>query len=455
MSLKFPKDFYWGSATSGPQTEGDKDRGQTIWDFDFSKSPNNFFQQNNVKGNVYERFEEYSQLAQEANFNSLRTSIQWSRLLPDGKTISNKAVTFYRNYFKSLKNKNIDVFVSLFHFDMPMWAMNIGGWTSREVVDKFVFFAKKSFELFGDIVDKWFTFNEAMVPIECQYLYKYHYPYEVNVKKMLQSLWNVQISHHKIVNLFRTIKLKSEIGIILNITPAIPRSNSSGDKEAAMWASMFQYTALLDSMILGVFPQKLINFAKDKDLMWDIEKDDLEIMKISKMDILGLNYYQPIRVKEIGKDEEKNTTFVPKGYFYKHYDMPGRKINKYRGWEIYPKGIYDSLMIIKNKYGNLKTFIAENGMGVEKEERFRDEHKIIQDDYRIQFLTEHLEWVHKAINDGVNCVGYHMWTYIDNWSWLNAYKNRYGIYEFNLETGLIKPKKSREFIKKLYKTSIL
>ena len=183
MNLKSPNNFYWGSATSGPQTEGDQDRGQTIWDFDFHKSPNNFFNKLNVQGNLYERFEEYTQLAKESNFNSLRTSMQWSRLLPDGKNVSMKAIKFYRSYFQSLKNKNIDVFISIFHFDMPMWAMNLGGWTSREVVEKFLFFAKKAFELFGDLVDKWFTFNEAIVPIEYQYLYKKHYPYEVDVKK--------------------------------------------------------------------------------------------------------------------------------------------------------------------------------------------------------------------------------------------------------------------------------
>ena len=228
----------------------------------------------------------------------------------------------------------------------------------------------------------------------------------------------------------------------------MPRSELLIDQKAAEWASMFQYVSLLDSILLGKFPQKLIDFAKEKKLMWTIEKDDLKIMNLSKIDILGINYYQPIRVKGI-EDKNKNNTFVPKGYFYEHYDMPGRKMNKYRGWEIYPKGIYDSLMIIKNRYGNLKTFIAENGMGVENEERFKKHNFIIEDDYRIEFLTEHLKWVHKAIQDGVNCKGFHIWTYVDNWSWLNAYKNRYGIYEFNLETHKITPKKSREFLKKI------
>ncbi len=453
MKTTFPNNFYWGSATSGPQTEGSLDRSETIWDYDFKNNPNSFFEKTNVKGDAYKRYPEYVEWASKANFNSLRTSIQWSRLMPNGKNISKKAVDFYRNYFKSLKQRKIKVFVSLFHFDMPMWAMELGGWTSRKVVDAFVDFANKVFENFGDLVDKWFTFNEAIVPIECQYLYKFHHPYEVDMSKALQSLWNIQITHHKIVNNFKNTNLKSEIGIILNITPAIPRSDSKEDLEASEWAAIFQYKALLDSMILGKYPKKLINFAKEKNIMWTIKKGDWELMNKKKMDILGVNYYQPIRVKTL-ESRKPNPKFIPNEYFYEHYDMPGRIINEHRGWEIYPKGIYDSLMLIKNEYNNLKTYVAENGIGVQGEQKFIDKKTgLINDDYRIDFIKNHLKQVSKAIQDGANCNGYHIWTYIDNWSWLNAYKNRYGIIEFNLETQEFKPKKSFEFLKNLYKNN--
>ena len=107
-------------------------------------------------------------------------------------------------------------------------------------------------------------------------------------------------------------------------------------------------------------------------------------------------------------------------------------MNIYRGWEIYPKGIYDFGMKMKEEYPNLKFFISENGMGVEGEDRFRDENGQIQDDYRIEFVQEHLEWVQKAIQDGAQCMGYHYWGLIDNWSWNNAFKNRYGMIEVDL-----------------------
>ena len=107
-------------------------------------------------------------------------------------------------------------------------------------------------------------------------------------------------------------------------------------------------------------------------------------------------------------------------------------MNVYRGWEIYPKGIYDFGMKLKESYPRLPFFISENGMGVEHEDRFRNADGVIQDDYRIEFVKEHLEWILKAIQEGARCVGYHYWGLIDNWSWNNAFKNRYGMVEVDL-----------------------
>lgn len=101
--------------------------------------------------------------------------------------------------------------------------------------------------------------------------------------------------------------------------------------------------------------------------------------------------------------------------------MPGRKINPHRGWEIYEQGIYDIAMDIKENYDNIEWILTENGMGVEGEEKFKVD-GMIQDDYRIEFIQDHLKELHRAIQDGANCHGYMLWTFIDCWSWLNAYK---------------------------------
>ena len=106
-------------------------------------------------------------------------------------------------------------------------------------------------------------------------------------------------------------------------------------------------------------------------------------------------------------------------------------------------------MRVKNEFGNIKWFISENGMGVQNEERFINKDGMIEDDYRIEFIKEHLEWLHKAMEEGSNCQGYHLWTFVDNWSWTNAYKNRYGYVSLDLKTRNRTIKKSGYWIKKV------
>lgn len=133
--------------------------------------------------------------------------------------------------------------------------------------------------------------------------------------------------------------------------------------------------------------------------------------------------------------------------YYDHYDMPERRMNIDKGWEIYPEAMYDIAINIRDNYKNIPWFVSENGMGVSREERFLDESGQIQDDYRIDFIREHLEFLHKGIQEGSNCFGYHLWTPIDCWSWTNSYRNRYGFISNNILTQVKTIKKSGEWFK--------
>ena len=108
-------------------------------------------------------------------------------------------------------------------------------------------------------------------------------------------------------------------------------------------------------------------------------------------------------------------------------------MNPFRGWEIYPNIVYDMGMRIKEEYGNIEWFVAENGMGVEQEERFKNEDGIIDDQYRISFISQHLKKALQAKKEGSNCKGYMLWAFTDNVSPMNAFKNRYGLVEIQLE----------------------
>ncbi len=462
-NYKFPKDFLWGSATSAQQiedgsVENQGGKSETIWEKSFKEMPDRFFDKKFVKGDFYNKYKDDIKIAKDLNFNSLRVSIAWSRLIPDGVNVNKEGVEFYNNLFDEMKKQGLKVFVGLYHFDMPTWAQELGGWLNKEVVDKFVKYSAKAFELFGSKVDKWVTFNEPIVLVEGQQWYDFHYPFNVDFKDGIRAMLNINLAHTLAMLEFKKSGLKTECGIILNITPALPRSNNKADLKAARISELFQWRCFTEPSMKGKFPQELVDLIKEKDL-WpnDVNLDEYnsQFSKV-KIDFLGINYYSPLRVKSLDYKpnfNEEESAVTPHTHFYSVYDMPNKRMNPYRGWEIYPKAIYIMLKTIKDEYGNIPSFISENGMGVQDESRWRGEDGQIKDTYRIDFHKEHLYWVSKAISEGVNCFGYHMWTYIDNWSWCNAYKNRYGYVELDIDTGERKEKLSANWIREVIKTN--
>jgi 6-phospho-beta-glucosidase len=210
--------------------------------------------------------------------------------------------------------------------------------------------------------------------------------------------------------------------------------------------------SFLDPCVLGTVPPKLIEILKANDLLPFVETGDRELIAANTVDFLGLNYYQPRRVQESSRKTEKAQ--MP-GNLYGHYDWPEKKMNTYRGWEIYPEALYDVAIMIRDEYNNIPWYVSENGMGVADEDRFADAAGIIQDDYRIEFITDHLEALHRGIAAGSNCFGYQLWTFVDCWSWLNGYRNRYGFYRVDLETQKRSPKKSSFWMKEVIENNAI
>lgn len=451
MDFKFPKNFWWGSASSATQMEGAfniDEKEKNIWDYWFEIAPKKFH--NGIGPNdtsqFYYKYKDDIKLMKELGHNSFRFSISWSRLIKSDGNINEIAVDFYNDVINTLLENEIDPFINLFHFDMPMYLQEIGGWENRDVVTSYQNFAKICFKLFGDRVKKWFTHNEPIVPVECGYLGEYHYPAVVDFKRAVQVGYHIMLSSTLAIREYKKLNLEGQIGIIINLTPSYPRSNSKEDLKASNIADLILNRSFLDPSVHGEFPKELVDFIKEHDLMPIYKNEDLEIIKNNTVDLLGVNYYQPRRVK--AKESTKGKILSPESFF-DFYDMPGKKINPHRGWEIYEKGIYDLAINIRDNYNNIPFYISENGMGVEGEEKFKVNGQI-NDDYRIEFIREHLKYVHKSIEEGCNVKGYHLWTFMDNWSWLNSYKNRYGFVEVNIDDGYKRnPKKSAYWFKKL------
>ncbi len=194
-------------------------------------------------------------MEKEIGLNSFRTSIQWTRLIKDFETaeVDEDGVRFYNDMIDECLKNGLTPIMNLHHFDLPVELYKkYGGWESKHVVDLFVKFAEKAFELFGDRIKYWTTFNEPIVVVEGQYLYKFHYPCLVDGKKAAQVMFNINLASAKAIEAYRKGEYNKDggkIGIVLNLTPSYPRSESKEDLAAAKFADDFFNNSFLDPAI--------------------------------------------------------------------------------------------------------------------------------------------------------------------------------------------------------------
>ena len=457
MKVTFPVDFWWGGATSGPQNEGRFHKPHVnVFDYHYDTKPEDFFRYvgPDVASDFYHLYESDIALFKDLGFNSLRTSIQWTRLIDNLEegSLNPEGVDYYNRVIDALLAAGIRPIINLHHFDLPIELYErYGGWESKHVVDLFVKFARRAFECFGDRVTDWMTFNEPMVVVEGQYLYGFHYPMLVDGKKAVQVAYNLQLASAKAIQAYRQINRNpaGRVTIALNLTPAYPASQSEEDLAAAHFANLFVNRLFLEASVKGHFPEELVDILAKDGVLWESTPEELAIIRDNRVDYIGVNYYHPHRVKapEISPNS-LTVDWMPQRYF-NDYQMPGRRMNVDKGWEIYPQALYDIAKNLQDNYDNIPWFVSENGIGVSREERYLDQTGIIQDHYRIQFFSEHLYWLNRAMQEGANCFGYHVWTPVDGWSWLNAYKNRYGLISNDIHTQNRTVKKSGWWFKDL------
>ena len=460
MNFVFPEHFLWGAASSGPQSEGSFQKPHaSVMDYWFQTRPQDFYDGAgpDQASDFYHRYREDLRLMKECGFNSFRTSIQWTRLIQNLETGAPDpdGVSFYNRLIEEAQALGIQLILNLHHFDLPEVLLEqYGGWESRHVVDLYVRFARTAFTLFGNRVSRWTTFNEPMVIAEAGYLDGFHWPkYKNRGKAAVQVMYHMALASALAVKAFHELVPDGSIGIILNLTPAYPKDAQAEHLAAARFVEQFYNRFFLDAAVKGSFPKELLKELRRQSVLFTASDDDLAAVSENTVDFIGVNYYHPRRV-QARTDSWQEAEWSPNAYFC-DYEMPNRRINPYRGWEIHPQAIGDIADVIKNEYNNIPWYLSENGMGVEHEARFMNEAGVICDDYRIAFYEEHLAQLHQAIQNGAACFGFHAWTAVDCWSWNNAYKNRYGFIALDRSTGSRTIKQSGRWFRKLADTNTL
>lgn len=433
MNTIFPKDFLWGASSSAFQIEGawDKDgKGLTVADFNsFKKS--HIQADTKVASDFYHHFEEDIDLMKELGMKTYRFSISWARIIPDGDgEINQKGIDFYNKVINKLIDNDIIPFVTLYHFDLPFALVEkYNGWESRETVFAYERFAKICFREFGDRVKYWQPHNEQnlIVRIE-ERINIYDEKDQLKIDKMRAQMdYNMCLAHALAVNACHEMIDGSKIGPAVSSSVTYPLTCKPEDVYAARMNDNFKVYYMLDMHFNGEYPGYYLKYLKERNITPYMPDEDKAILKNAKMDFIAVNYYRTNCAEALPVDEthplgsrEGTVDFNMYGYF-KMSMNPNLKASEY-GATIDPSGLRVALNEYWQRY-HLPIIITENGLGTPD----TLENGRIHDDYRINYLRDHINVCSLAIEDGVEMLGYCPWSFMDLLSSAQGFKKRYGL----------------------------
>ncbi len=419
----FPASFIWGTATASYQIEGgvrDGGRGPSIWDT-FSHTPGNVVggHTGDVACDHYHRWQEDLQHLRILGVQSYRFSIAWPRVLPEGTGPVNRAgLDFYERLVDGLLAAGIRPAITLYHWDLPYALQLRGGWANRETVDAFVRYAEVVFKRLGDRVPLWITHNEPWCAAFLGHQLGHHAPGMKDLAVALQAAHHLLLSHGRVVQLIRSLRLPGEIGITLNLAPAYPASEAEQDRQAAWRQDGYLNRWFLDPVFFGRYPEDMWALYASQVPLPQLREGDLEVIA-QPIDFLGVNYYS---VARIAHDPQHPTRWRHVGPVGPVTDM---------GWEIWPDGLLDLLLRLRADYGDPVLYITENGCAYPDRPEADGR---VADPLRIRYIEQHLVRCHQAIARGVRLRGYYAWSLMDNFEWAFGYTKRFGLIYVDYDT---------------------
>ena len=438
MTSPFPDDFLWGCATAAYQIEGSPladGAGASIWQR-FSHDPRLMAAKGDT-GDVacdhYNRMADDVALMQAMGLKAYRFSAAWGRVLPEGTGRVNPAgLDFYERLVDTLLAHDIEPLCTLYHWDLPAALDDRGGWLNRDSADWFADYGRAMFERFDGRVKTWVTLNEPWVITDGGYLHGALAPGHRNVFEAPIASRNLMRAHGAAVQAYRAIG-KHEIGLVVNLEPKYPASDSPEDQAAVARADAYMNRQYLDPAIKGSNAPELADIFGEAWSDWSPE--DLALAK-QKIDFVGVNYYTrnvtradacfPVRATMV---EQKQATYTT------------------TGWEVFPQGLTDVLLWVKDTYGDPVIYVTENGAA------FFDppvaEQGRVEDPLRVSYLRHHIAAVGRAIERGANVKGYMLWSLFDNLEWSLGYSKRFGIVHVNFATQERTLKDSAKFYREV------
>ncbi|KAI4323366.1 hypothetical protein L6164_022979 [Bauhinia variegata] len=460
LSLKrssFPADFVFGTASSAYQYEGatnEGGKGPNIWDTFIQKYPNKIVDQSNgsIGADSYHRYKEDVQIMKELGFNAYRISISWSRLLPGGNLasgVNKEGIRYYNNLINELLSNGVEPFVTLAHYDYPPQSLEdaYGGFLSPQIVKDFADYADVCFREFGDRVKYWITINGPSVYSQLAYAQGEYAPgrcsnwLPFNCTGGDSATEPYIVTHHQILAHAAAVKLyrqkyqesqMGQIGIIHGINWIIPLSQSAEDVDAASRVLAFTLGWFMEPLVSGSYPDVMVKYVGERLPRFSQEESN---MVKNSFDFFGFNYYSTAYAAHV-ECQSENKTYLTDQCAEVKYERNGIPIGPKAASDwiyVYPQGIEELLLYMKNKYNNPVIYITENGF-----DDFDNGKKSMLDKERIDYHIQHLSHLQRALLNGVNVKGYFAWSLLDNFEWNLGYTVRFGIIYVDYDDGFKK-----------------
>ena len=431
MSI-FPKNFLWGGAVAANQCEGaylEDGKGLSVQDVlprGIRGSRTKLPTEENLKLEAIDFYHRYPQdikMFAEMGFKVFRTSIAWSRIFPKGdeEQPNEAGLEFYDRVFEECRKYGIEPLVTLSHYETPLYlAETYNGWTDRRMIGFYERYVRTVFKRYRGKVKYWLTFNEINSLL--------HAPFMSGGIANMQGLTEqdlYQAAHHELVASALATKIGHEmmpdamIGCMILSMPTYPLTPSPDDVIAAMDAEHRNYF-YGDVHVRGKYPGYMKRYFREHGIQIQFAPEDEEILK-NTVDFVSFSYYMSVCATSDPEKQKKGL-----GNLLGGVPNPTLKASDW-GWQIDPKGLRYVLNMFYDRYQK-PLFIVENGLGaVDVLNEDENGNKTVEDDYRIQYLKDHLIQVGEAVQDGVEIMGYTSWGCIDVVSASTAeLKKRYG-----------------------------
>ena len=428
-----PKGFLWGGATAANQCEGAYNEGgkglsvQDVTPHGIMTPRTEKPTEDNMKLiaiDFYHRYKEDIKLFAEMGFKVFRISIAWSRIFPKGNETepNEEGLQFYDNVFDECAKYGIEPLVTLSHYETPLYlAEQYNGWISRELIGFYTNYATTVFKRYKNKVKYWLTFNEINSIL--------HEPFMsggINTPKDKLSKSDLfQAVHHELVASAMAVKVGHEvnpefkIGCMILSMPIYPLSPDPNDIIRTMEKDHMNLF-FGDVHVRGVYPKYMNRYFEENNIVIEKTEEDLEVLK-NVVDFISFSYYL-----SICETADPSKQIKGKGNLLGGVPNPTLKASEW-GWQIDPQGLRYVLNTFYDRYQK-PLFIVENGLGA-VDQLITDENgnKTVNDDYRINYMRDHLMQVKEAVKDGVEIMGYTSWGCIDLVSASTAeLKKRYG-----------------------------